>query len=73
MIEDFFELCEEYMKAHPNADNPLSYSYVFGIDELTELIKLAKGKELRFEVVENVTDSIDVYIDNKKINLDGIL
>lgn len=73
MIEEFFQLCDDYMKAHPNADNPLSYSYVFGIDELTQLIKLAKGKELQFKVVEDVTDSIDVYIENKKINLNGTL
>jgi len=73
MIEDFFKLCDEYMKAHPNAENPSSYVYVFSINELTQMIKLAKGKELQFKVVDNETDSIDVYIDNKKINLDGIL
>ncbi|MFM2156322.1 MAG: hypothetical protein RL516_1071 [Bacteroidota bacterium] len=73
MIEDFFKLNDDYMKAHPNAENPSSYVYVFGIDALTQLIKLANGKELKFKVVDDVTDSIDVYIDNKKINLDGTL
>ena len=73
MIEDFFKLCEDYMKAHPNAENPISYFQVFGIDELTQLIKMAKGKELQFKVVDGYTDLIDVYIDNKKINLNGTL
>ena len=72
-MSELQKLANDYMKANPNAENPMDLIFLFSENEVIQLFKIAKNRLITFKVVDGVTDLTDVYINNKKINLNGTL
>jgi len=59
-------LLGEYMMANPQAENPMSFLEVFGIDGLIEILEKAKNRLVTFETGDDLTDVITPLIDGRK-------
>lgn len=49
-IAEFNAIVSDYMKLHPKAENPQNWAYELTMEEISEFIKNANGREIKFVI-----------------------
>ena len=57
-IAEFEAIVSDYMKLHPKAENPQSWAYVLTMEQISDFIKNADGREIEL-VISSDPDVMD--------------
>lgn len=57
------KLHTEYLKSHPDAQNPLDYLVALGEEGLLEALQKRKGRKIVFEEIDNSFDNVNYHFE----------
>jgi hypothetical protein len=62
ILKEIDRLLGEYLTINPDADNPLDYVYVLGLDGVLNVLEEANNRKIVFIIEEEAEDRIEYKI-----------